>query len=131
MKRYAIGRLGMNKQINLNDIKLFEPLEYIEIDPIIEDYKLSQSMEFTCEVMDVNFNALKEAFEAPAEAPVFIKYKYGLPTQKRLHKKKRIAKKWAKQGKYKKIRKTVFAEVMGIDAAVDEDITHYTMELKR
>lgn len=95
----------------------------------LEDFKVSQSMEFTAELSEVNYDALKEALGAPAEAPVFLKYTVGLPSFSKLHKKKRISKKWAKQGKYRLIRQTIYAEIPEIKAEADGDVMNYTVEV--
>ena len=90
----------------------------------IDDFYFpSKEMEFKFETADIDYSKVRQIFDAPAETPIYLKMTFQQLTQKKLHKKKRISKKWAKQGKYKKVLITKYFNV--------EDIKTYEDDLER
>lgn len=86
-------------------------------------YFSSKETEFKFETTGMDYSKVRQIFDAPADTPIYLKMTSQLLTQKKLHKKKRISKKWAKQGKYKKVLVTTYFNV--------EDIKTYEDGLER
>ena len=94
-------------------------------------YFTTKETEFKLETTGIDYSKLRQIFDAPAEAPIYIKFTFQQLTQKKLHKKKRIAKKWAKQGKYKKVLIAKYFNVNDIKTYGDDLEREFSINIKQ